>query len=544
MDDNLFNNTSDLCLIGDNYIITKKRIGKGTFASIYKGYNKITKEEVAIKKIEVNNVFKLEKNIKREIEIHKSINHENIVKLYDVIFDTENHNIYLVMELCELGDFTKYQQKRPMSEYHIQKYIKQLANGLKYMIDRDISHRDLKPQNILLTKDKLLKISDFGLAKKFSSNIGFGKQTYCGSPLYMSPEILHYQNYNEKSDLWSVGIIIYEMITGTQPYHVKNYHQLMKKIKSDIDMNNKFIERMSYDLQDLLKKLLVKDPKKRIGWSSFFNHPWILLNLEVDTENMLLDFSIVGSLPSISNLQSKHNEYLNKINDVFVSDNKCLKSTEKKKIDMDNLLNLSFKLKSQYPNNDNDEFKESEDIFDGDLFLSACEEDDSDNCNNSSIMSIVGNVTNKNDNSSNINDDINSKNDINDNNSINTDNGDVNSNDVISIKRKNDINSINSINSISDSYEIIPKTLPINIPNLKNNTKYNVNDKSIIDKESKEYIEDRFNKISMKHSTRLKKKNITSSLNNDSGYFKNMIKGSLYILSESFDYLSSNNKSL
>ena len=139
------------------------------------------------------------------------------------------------MEFCSGGDFTHFQKKRAIKEIHIHNYMKQLADGLKYLMENQILHRDLKPQNILITEGGFLKISDFGLAKEYSNMSNKLKQTYCGSPMYMAPEILHYQKYDNKSDLWSVGIILYEMITGTPPYHVKNFYQLIKKIEDQIE---------------------------------------------------------------------------------------------------------------------------------------------------------------------------------------------------------------------------------------------------------------------------------------------------------------------
>jgi serine/threonine protein kinase len=302
-------------LIGD-FIIDNKRIGKGSFATIHKGYHKSTQYEVAIKKQCVDNIFNLKKQLKREISFHKKLNHPNIVKLYDIFFDNESHIIYFIMELCTLGDFSKFQKKRPIKEFYIQKYTKQLSNGLNYLINNNIIHRDLKPQNLLIDCSKNLKISDFGFAKSIKNlNNEKLKQTFCGSPMYMAPEILHYEKYNEKSDLWSVGIIIYEMITGKPPYHVKNFYQLVKKMdESEIIIDLKYKKYLSIEIINLVQNLLIKDTNKRISWKDFFTHPWIMKDLQLERENKLLEINCLQSM-------SLPNEYLNN-NDIFLFDDK------------------------------------------------------------------------------------------------------------------------------------------------------------------------------------------------------------------------------
>ena len=186
-----------------NYIYDPKRIGKGNFAVIYKGTNILTNKIVAIKKIEVDNINKLKKNVRREIELHTKLDHPNIVKLYYVILDRDNHIIYLIMEYCT-SDFTNFQKRRPIKETYINKYMTQFRDGLQYLAQHNIFHRDLKPQNILVKND-VIKISDFGLAKEIQKDTAnLLKQTYCGSPLYMAPEMMNYRKYDNRSDLWSI----------------------------------------------------------------------------------------------------------------------------------------------------------------------------------------------------------------------------------------------------------------------------------------------------------------------------------------------------
>ena len=344
--------------LGD-YTISNKRIGKGGFSVVYLGEQKYTKQQVAVKKIDVENIYKLNKNIKREIELHKKIKHRNIISLYDIIYDDKNHYIYLILEYCEKGDFAKFQNKQPLKEIYIQKYIKDLSEGLKYLSQYNIIHRDLKPQNLLISNCGDIKISDFGFAKEHN-NIDNLKQTYCGSPLYMAPEILHYQKYNSKSDLWSVGIIIYEMITGKPPYHVKNFYQLMKLIdKENIVLPYKYKLYISKELQNLLLRLLVKEPERRIGWSEFFNVKW-LKDTILERENNLLNINF-NNLDKTNN--GMNSSLLNK-EDIKIPTNKF--TTEKittNLYSLDNIENFNNNINFDLVFNNSEELEKSTDTF-------------------------------------------------------------------------------------------------------------------------------------------------------------------------------------
>ena len=301
MDNDLYNLSNSLIDIGNYIYYEKDKIGKGSFSTIYKGSRKFMKEKIAIKKIDVENILSLHKNIKREIELHKKFKHRNIIKLYDTIFDYKKNTIYIIIELCSKGDFYTFQNKRPIKEVYIKKYISDLSEGLKYLYDKNIIHRDLKTKNLLISDCGDIKIADFGFAKQWKNQDL--KNTYCGSPLYMAPEILYYQKYDINSDLWSVGIIIYEMITGNPPFHVKNFYQLTKKMKEQT-IKIPLEYKISKELNNLLDNLLVKKPKNRISWDDFFNHYWF--ENKIDYENDLITIPIGGSLPNLDDIKKKN----------------------------------------------------------------------------------------------------------------------------------------------------------------------------------------------------------------------------------------------
>jgi len=282
------------------YIILQPNIAKGAFASIHKGEHKYTHLPVAIKEIKVQNVNNLKKYVMREIEIHKKLNHPNIVKIYDVIISANDNAVYMFMEYCEYGDLQKFQNKQPFSEKYIQQYMLQLRDALKYLYDNNIVHRDLKPQNILLTDSLHIKITDFGLARNTTQSSQPQEpaeeqdlfSTYCGSPIYMSPELLNKQNYNSKSDLWSVGVILYELIIGTPPYIAKNIQQLIHKVNDEpINLDKLDHTILSPECFDLLKQLLNIDKHSRMDWNTFFTHKWFDINnnILINDDNLLLE---------------------------------------------------------------------------------------------------------------------------------------------------------------------------------------------------------------------------------------------------------------
>ena len=150
----------------------------------------------------------------------KKVDHPNIVKLLDV-FQTSN-NMYIVTEFCQGGDLRNYiRNKRKLCEGQALQILSDLMNGFKYLNKLDIIHRDLKPANILI-HDGICKISDFGFAKSLEDGQNTVMKSIVGTPLYMSPQILNKREYTNKSDLWSIGLIYYEMIHGQTPWPAKN----------------------------------------------------------------------------------------------------------------------------------------------------------------------------------------------------------------------------------------------------------------------------------------------------------------------------------
>jgi len=253
-----------------NYILTKI-IGKGSFSNVYKACHIETKELYAMKVLSLKNLAnKMIENIETEISIMINIKHDNIVRLYETI-KTDKH-ICLVIDYCDGEDLNKYIKKNGrISEKQSKNFMTQIATGLYYLHSLNLIHRDLKPHNILLSKNGNIKIADFGFVKDYTENSML--DTLCGSPIYMAPEILQHKKYDAKVDLWSIGIILYEMLSAEPPFMASNHIQLLKTIETTKFKFHKNII-VSTDCVNIIESLLVVNPKDRISFDDFFNHPF------------------------------------------------------------------------------------------------------------------------------------------------------------------------------------------------------------------------------------------------------------------------------
>ena len=207
------------------------------------------------------------------------LNHKNIIKLYDTIY-TEKY-VFLVLELCDTDLYT-YIHNNIITEKDTQYIVKQIIEAIKYIMDNNIVHRDLKPHNILINKDtKEIKLCDFGFAREFKDTLL--TDTICGSPLYMAPELLQNQKYNIKSDIWSLGIIMYEIVMKNHPFKSNNISDLINKIN-----NNKPIltnSNFSNDCKELIRDLLIVDYTQRLDWDDIFTNKWIFTPLNENNKN-------------------------------------------------------------------------------------------------------------------------------------------------------------------------------------------------------------------------------------------------------------------
>ena len=252
----------------------KETIGKGTFSIVKLGINKATNEKVAIKILKKKKMQrkKDKSRLDREISILKRLHHINVIKIHKITEEIDNY--YIVMEYCENGELFNYiVAHQRLSEEETAYFFYQLINGLDYIHHKNIVHRDLKPENLLLSQGNVLKIVDFGLSNYYYPD-GKLLSTPCGSPCYASPEMVCGNKYNGfRIDVWSCGIIIFAMICGYLPFEDPNNEILFQKImKCKVD----YPDYLSDDVLDIMNKIIVIDPNKRITIEQIKRHPFYL----------------------------------------------------------------------------------------------------------------------------------------------------------------------------------------------------------------------------------------------------------------------------
>ncbi|XP_045576673.1 MAP/microtubule affinity-regulating kinase 3 isoform X2 [Salmo salar] len=236
-----------------------KTIGKGNFAKVKLARHILTGREVAIKIIDKTqlNPTSLQK-LFREVRIMKILNHPNIVKLFEVI-ETEK-TLYLVMEYASGGEVFDYLVAHGrMKEKEARAKFRQIVSAVQYCHQKNIVHRDLKAENLLLDADMNIKIADFGFSNEFT--MGNKLDTFCGSPPYAAPELFQGKKYDgPEVDVWSLGVILYTLVSGSLPFDGQNLKELRERV---LRGKYRIPFYMSTDCENLLKRFLVLNPSKR-----------------------------------------------------------------------------------------------------------------------------------------------------------------------------------------------------------------------------------------------------------------------------------------
>ena len=273
-----------------NYII-KETIGKGTFSKVKLAKHILTNELVAIKILEKSKILEEEniKRIEKEIYYLKKLNHINIITIYEIIENKNNY--YIVMEYASNGNLFNYIIKNEhLSEKESSYFYYQLLKCIEFIHSNNITHRDIKAENILLTygEKKIIKLIDFGLSNEYNTpkHKDILLSTPCGSPCYIAPEIINGEKYNGLyTDIWASGILLFTMLCGYLPFDDRNDEILFEKI-----LNNK-VEfpidiKLSKDCKDLILKILNKNPEKRIKLKDIFEHKFIEYGKELYEKNV------------------------------------------------------------------------------------------------------------------------------------------------------------------------------------------------------------------------------------------------------------------
>ena len=366
----------DMLNIIQNINDNSEIIGTGTFGKVYKTTIKKTNESYAIKEFDFQKKEKSE--ILQEIEIMKKMNTENSVSFIDS-YETKK-KYYIMMELCDFSLEEYIKKREPFSISEIKYLLNQLNNAFKILNENNIIHRDLKPSNILISLKHLnkclIKLTDYG-SSNFENTIS--GHTVDHTPLFSSPELLRDDTINCKSDIWSLGIIIYYLLNKEYPYNGRNEYSLLKDINSGKKLN------LSDDelLNDLIIKMLKINVNERISWEEYFNHPFFnektesCSNFKIPNFNFIcnkheLEFSYYcvncnnnicekcyiehssHNVISFENIGLNENE-INKIEKLFNEIDENIQSFNRIKEDIQNLL---IKMKS---------IKQNQDLYDNDM---------------------------------------------------------------------------------------------------------------------------------------------------------------------------------
>ncbi|NXP77191.1 STK36 kinase, partial [Ramphastos sulfuratus] len=253
----------------ENYHILEM-IGEGSFGRVYKGRRKHSAQVVALKCIpKVGRSQKELKNLQQEIDIMRALHHPNIVQMLDS-FETKKE-VVVVTDYAEGELFQILEDDGSLPENQVQTIAAQLVSALYYLHSHRILHRDMKPQNILLDKDGVVKLCDFGFARAMSIHT-MVLTSIKGTPLYLPPELVEEQPYDHTADLWAVGCILYELFVGTPPFYTSNIFQLFRLIVND---PIKWPKAISPVFKSFLQGLLMKDPCQRLSWPELVSHPFI-----------------------------------------------------------------------------------------------------------------------------------------------------------------------------------------------------------------------------------------------------------------------------
>ena len=277
-----------------NFYLYGRRIGQGAFGKVNLGLNVLTGRVVAIKSFKTTPIKKFQhrmKKIQYETELMKRFNHKNITKILEVFNDEEY--MLIIMEYINGGNlFSFVKKRRKLSEKMAKFLFRQIILGIQHIHSKNVVHRDIKLENILIDFDNNVKICDFGIGKVLENEdeLLYDK---CGTPMYMAPEIILANDDNGYKgfpvDIWSSGITLYIMLSGSLPFNIKNKNNNKEdmalnsiKDKNNIFLQNqiinvkpKEIENISIEAKNLLKGLLNKNPSKRLTCSQILNHPWL-----------------------------------------------------------------------------------------------------------------------------------------------------------------------------------------------------------------------------------------------------------------------------
>ena len=303
-----------------------KNIGKGGFGCVWKVRHKETKKVYAIKVINKDSIIKqkLVEQTNREIQIMYKLDHPYIIKLANHFEDDED--FCLIMQYASKGQlYSQIKRLKRLDQKQAAQYMREIISAVKYLHTRDppIIHRDIKPENVLLDSEGICKLADFGWSNFEEGNKQ--RETYCGTPEYLAPEMINKSGHDENIDIWSLGVMLFEMLTGKTPFNFKgDRNQLYNSIKT---LKIVWTDDFPPLAKDLISKILRLQPKDRLSLDQIIEHQWfkeiplirpILTEYNYSKEEKLFSHLIHSTRENeekkIENEKNKNNLNINSIN--------------------------------------------------------------------------------------------------------------------------------------------------------------------------------------------------------------------------------------
>ena len=254
----------------------ERTLGKGNFAIVKLGVHKLTKTKVAVK---IVNKFELDDEnlgkISREIDIMRHLSHKNIIQLYQVM--ESDSFMYIITEFAANGEiFDWLVSNKKMPENQAAKTFSQILNAVNYCHIKNVVHRDLKAENLLLDHDGNIKIADFGFSNYYTP--GGPLSTWCGSPPYAAPELFEGKQYDgPRADIWSLGVILYVLVSGSLPFDGQTLQDLRSRV---VSCQYRIPFFLSQECENLIRGLLVMDPNRRLSLDQISHHKWLVSRLD------------------------------------------------------------------------------------------------------------------------------------------------------------------------------------------------------------------------------------------------------------------------
>ena len=361
-----------------------KELGSGSFGRVYLVTHKKTKANYAIKAIDKRNKANIEEKpyFRREVEVMYKIHHPNVIKLYSHFED--NNFCYFIMEYIAKGNMfglIPTDKKKRISTQLVANLIKDIISAVYFLhnMSPPIIHRDIKPENVLLADNFVAKLTDFGWSNYIQEDQK--RTTVCGTPIYLAPEIIKEQGHDERVDIWCIGVLLFELTTGTVPFPGNDIESLENNI---LKLRIQWPKEINVDAKNLISKILKLDPNARISLSDMLKHPFITKYIPNASECLIKPDESIKYKPFVVSKDDPNNwdPVIHETNGIVNDNNK----TNQEKVPTDN----NKQKKKEFYLENFKSLKEKYDLLEKEFILLKNQENESGNkpCEDQYVMNL------------------------------------------------------------------------------------------------------------------------------------------------------------